>query len=995
MKTLTLYDNSVIKPVGTTTLKCEVNGRRKRIRFEIIKEAEISLLSGSAAEALRLIKFDDCIFKVTTNSLTKDRVMQEYQDVFTGLGRLPGVYSIEMDQNVKPVQDNPRRVPIPLKAELKKKIQEMEAQQIIQKVVEPTRWISSLVVVKKPNKIRLCLDPSNLNKGINRNNYPTPTIEDISPNLSKAQVFSVVDAKDGFLQVVLDEQSSYLTTFWTPFGRYRWLRMPFGLKSAPEEFQRRLDECLEGLQNIAVIADDIIIYGTGDTTESAEASHDKAFEHLLIRCREKKLKLNEKKIKFKLDKVAYMGHVISKEGLEPDPEKVRAFVDMPCPTDTAGVQRLIGVATYLAKFMPKLSTVCEPLRRLTDAKAVFDWLPQHENAFQTIKSLLIKAPVLKHYDVDKPVTLESDSSDVGLGAVISQDGHPIAYASRALTQTEQNYAQIEKECLSIVFAAERFEHYILGKDKVKALTDHKPLVTIFKKPILTSPKRLQRMRLRLQKYSLDIEYKPGPQMHISDTLSRASLPHDDDRKSKPDYVIYQVKEEQKRSREFEDIDEAVFVTDERLHKIRLNTAQDSSLQTLMNMIKAGWPEDKYDVPLCIRDYWPYRDEISTHSGLVYRGTRLIIPIEMRSSLIQRAHASHLGIQYTINTAKEIMFWPRMSAELKEAVQKCSVCEEFQPANQKDELMTHPIPEYPWQAVASDCFELDGKHYVVVVDMYSDYIEFAELRDMTSETLIKAIRPILANHGSPSTMWTDNGPNFASREFSKFAAEWEFQHCTSSPHYHKSNGKAESAVKIMKNMMKKAKRDNKDVYKCLLEWRNSVTPGTPSSPVQRLMSRRTRSFLPCKSSLYQPEVIPDVADNVMSRRRESKRVHDKHAKVLPELMIGQPVRVKTAPHVPHSKWQAGQVVSNEGPRSYGVKVESRVFRRNRSHIKDSATLSNISNMSPQVDITDEPEPKNSQQIESHPMPCVAPPSSDMVTTRSGRISKPPDFLKYEN
>ena len=178
-----------------------------------------------------------------------------------------------MDPNAKAVQENPRRVPIPVKDELKRKINELEAMSVTAKVTKLTPWISNMVVVRKPNKLRLCLDPLHLNKGIIRNHYPAPTAEDILPKLTKAKVFSVVDAKDGFLQVVLDEPSSYLTTFWTPFGRYRWLRMPFGIKSAPEEFQRRLGESLEGLENIAVIHDDIVIFGSGDSIAEANSSH--------------------------------------------------------------------------------------------------------------------------------------------------------------------------------------------------------------------------------------------------------------------------------------------------------------------------------------------------------------------------------------------------------------------------------------------------------------------------------------------------------------------------------------------------------------------------------------------------------------------------------------------------------------------------------------------------------------------------------------------------
>ena len=238
---LKLYDQSVIHPVGSTKLYCTVNDLTKKVHFEIVEHASTSLLSGRASEALQLIHFNqEYLMQVNHSSypspLNQEQVLHEYHDVFSGLGKLPGTYHIDLDPNVKAVQENPRRVPIPVKDELKRKINELEAMSVIAKVTKPTPWISNMVVVRKPNKLRLCLDPLHLNKAIIRNHYPTPTVEDIAPKLTKAKVFSVVDAKDGFLQVVLDEPSSYLTTFTTPFGRYRWLRKPFGIKSAPEEF---------------------------------------------------------------------------------------------------------------------------------------------------------------------------------------------------------------------------------------------------------------------------------------------------------------------------------------------------------------------------------------------------------------------------------------------------------------------------------------------------------------------------------------------------------------------------------------------------------------------------------------------------------------------------------------------------------------------------------------------------------------------------------------
>ena len=944
---LKLYDNTIVKPVGHVKLRCTANGITRKIHFEVVDRAPTSLLSGRACEALKLLRFNEksilSVQKVPIcegqEKLTEEFVQKKYNDVFEGLGKLPGHYHIDINPNVKPVQNNPRRVPIPVKTELKQKLDEYERLDAIAKVTEPTAWISNMVAVRKPNKLRVCLDPFNLNKAINRNHYPTPTIEDVAPRLTKARIFSVVDAKDGFLQIVLDKESSYLTTFWTPFGRYRWLRMPFGLKSAPEEFQRRLDECLEGLENIEIIADDIIIYGSGDNDDDAEYSHDIAFKALLDRCRQRGLKLNKKKLRFKLKAVTYMGHKLGIDGISPDPEKVKAITEMPRPTDVQSVQRLIGVVTYLSKFMPQLSTVCEPLRRLTDKEAVFDWLPQHETAFKAIQDMITQAPVLHYYDVNDDVTIECDSSEVGMGAVITQKGHPVAYASRALTQTERNYAQIEKECLAIVFATEKFQQYIIGKNDVTVITDHKPLVNIFKKSILTSPKRLQRMRLRLQKFSINVIYKPGPQMYISDTLSRAALPLCQPQKDDPRYIIFQLQQEQLSREEIEavNMEDSLFISDQRLQEVRQNTAADSTLQVLMNIISKGWPENKTSLPLCVREYWPYREELTTQNGLVFRGTRIIIPTSMRPQMIDRAHASHGGIQYTVNTARDIMYWPRMNTDLTEAVQKCSTCQESQPAQTAEPMMSHPIPTLPWQSLASDCFEYKHDQYLVVVDMYSDFIELARLQDLSTESIINAMKPMFATHGTPARLVTDNATCYVSREFQQFIRAWDIEHVTSSPHHPKSNGKAESAVKIAKNIVKKCYKDKTDLWKALLEWRNTVTPGMKTSPSQRLMSRRTRSFLPCANKQYQPKVPNDIPENIIHKRQLAKYYHDRHVKALPQLVVGQPVRVKVHPQQAKSAWKSGTIIDQISPRSYTARVDGRDYTRNRLHLRDSREI----------------------------------------------------------
>ena len=244
--------------------------------------------------------------------LTIDQLEAEFPDVFAGLGKLPGQYNIELDPDVHPVIHPPRKVPVALKEKLKRELDRLETEDIITSIKdEATPWVNSIVVVDKPNKTRICLDPKDLNHAIKRCHYPMPTIDDILPDLHNAKIFSVMDAKDGFCQVELTEQSSKLTTFNTPYGRYRWKRMPFGLKSSPEEYQRRQDQVLEGLDGVKVVADDILIIGKGNTKEEAIRNHNDNLRNLMKRCQNKNLKLNKKKAKLALTEVKFIGHLIT------------------------------------------------------------------------------------------------------------------------------------------------------------------------------------------------------------------------------------------------------------------------------------------------------------------------------------------------------------------------------------------------------------------------------------------------------------------------------------------------------------------------------------------------------------------------------------------------------------------------------------------------------------------------------------------------------------
>jgi len=269
--------------------------------------------------------------------------------VFDGsLGKIPETYKIIVDDTVQPLVHPPRRVPVALRPRIKSKLDELVERQVIVPVTEPTKWVSIMLAVIKPNKIRICIDPRDLNRAIRREHYQLPTIEEVTTRLAGAKKFTVCDAKDGFHQIQLDEESSFLTTFNTPFGRYRWTRLPFGISSAPEVWQRRMHEFVEGLEGVEVIADDFLIVGSGNADEEVNATLDRNERAFLKKCREWNLKLNRDKLKRAEPTVAFMGHVFTAEGLKPDPAKVEAILEMPPPTDVKGVKRFLGMVNYLA-----------------------------------------------------------------------------------------------------------------------------------------------------------------------------------------------------------------------------------------------------------------------------------------------------------------------------------------------------------------------------------------------------------------------------------------------------------------------------------------------------------------------------------------------------------------------------------------------------------------------------------------------------------------------
>lgn len=939
-KKITTFGGHAITVVGQAQIQLKYRGNKHSVMFQVTAEDHCPLLSGIECKRIGLIKICAKLTDKNVNNgeeivLSTKKIIDEFSDVFQGIGLMPGEVELEVDENVKPMKQPPRRIPIAKQSILRNEIEAMVRDDIIVKEESPTDWCSNIVLLQRDGKTRVVLDPIPLNKALKRTNYQMPMLEEVLPNLGKAKVFTKLDAKKGFWQMKLTEKSSKLTTFWTPFGRYRWLRLPFGISPAPELFQQKQHEILQGLDGVEVIADDLIVFGCGDSHEEAVLDHNMKLEKLLKRLREVGVKLNPDKMDVCCDEITFFGHVISSKGVKADPKKIAAISNMETPKSKEDVHRFIGMVTYLGKFIKNLSHETEMLRRLVHKNVEFAWGDTEEMAFKRIKNIISETVTLKFVDVKRPLVIESDASSFALGACLLQDEFPIHFASKVLTTTERKYAQIEKELLAILFACRRFDQYIVGNKQVTVRTDHNPLVGIFKKPIITASRRIQVMMLALQRYNLNIEYVPGKELVIPDTISRAP----DTKSEIEQYEIFELKSMEILTNVIEEqhaVPTLYFNEEKRLEELKEATNKDESLWKVKKFIEQGWPEYKC-LDETVKVYHKYKDELHESDGLVLKLGRIVVPMAMRKIMTQKLHLAHLGLEYTLNLARDVLFWPGMYKQVQDSVTACEACMKFSSSQQKQPMMSHQVPQYPFQFVSMDAFEVNiyGKkrNYLILVDEYSDFFEFRELSSMSSAAVIKICKAVFCTHGVPERLCSDSATNFMSSEFKEFSRQWEFELVTSAPHHQQGNGRAEAAVKSAKMLIHKAESEKVDVEWCLLNHRN--TPNKKgSSPVQRLFARRTRCSIPMTKEMLKPTVIEDTPEIIEKSKKQAKKYYDRNTKPLHLLKEGEIVMVQLKPH---DNWTKGVVVKQLDERNWLVKVDGTVYRRNREFIK-SASIS---------------------------------------------------------
>ncbi|XP_060084642.1 uncharacterized protein K02A2.6-like [Ylistrum balloti] len=408
------------------------------------------------------------------------------------------------------------------------------------------------------------------------------------------------------------------------------------------------------------------------------------------------------------------------------------------------------------------------------------------------------------------------------------------------------------------------------------------------------------------------------------------------------------------------------------------TQQDETLQRVVNSIVKGWPDDRSKCTPDVVPYWNFRNELTVINGLVFKGTRLVIPAKLRKEMLTKIHHGHLGREKCKKRARELLFWPNMNAEINEVVDNCDVCQRFAMKQQAEPLQPTPVSKSPWERVSTDLFSLGGKDYIVTCDSFSNYPEVLLLPNQTAFAVINALKSIFSRHGVPQILTSDNGPCYSCREFKDFAREWDIKHITSSPKFPQSNGLAKRTVQTIKNMMKKHKESNQDIHMALLAYR--TTPlGNGRSPAEMLMGRCLKTNLPNYIEKSRIEKADNNSTEIMkwreNEKQKQKHYYDQrnHVKSHVNLAPGDKVRIQE-----QNAWSTDRatVLNELGPRSY-------LIRRNRKHLKlipDDEELPKTGNNVLEPIPDDVPDQTNVSDTDVEPK-----------TSRCGRTVKRPQRL----
>ena len=819
---------------------------------------------------------------------------------------------------------------------------QLEAQEIIRKVVEPTEWVHPIVLVpKKDGGIRLCVDFRNLNKSIVRPlfdaNTPFQAVRTIPPGM---KYFTVIDALKGYHQVKLDEESTALTTFSTPFGRYQYLRLPFGVCHAGDDYGRRVSDVFDDLPACRRVVEDVVEFS------KTYEEHIKLVRQLFQRASDHNVSINVTKLAFAQPSAIFGGYAIDLSGFRPNPNLTRAIRDFPVPTNVTDARSFYGLCQQVGNFSTLLASTLLPLSTLLKKGFTWEWTSSHNDAFNKAKLALSVVPELAFYDPSLPTALHVDASRLnGVGFLLRQKTSPSTWrivqaGSRFLSDAEKRYAMIELECLAASWAMDQCSQFLLGLPLFSLITDHKPLIPILNDHALDKLDnvRILRLRLKMQRYNFVASWVPGRDNSAADALSRAPVdqptPADELAEGPPSFsarlaIVFAI----------EDFDPAV--VDPVLTNIQDATARDPVMIDLRDTILHGFPNDKCNLSLTLRPFWSVRDRLSIDNddGMVMVGARIVVPTSCRRDILRDLVRMHQGSTKLRQRARLSLYWPGMDNDIENAARSCRSCTELLPSHPPEPLRPHEAASRPFEQIHADLATIRNRDFLILADQFSGWPHVVPFPDKhtTARRTIDATRGFFLQGGTPVKFWSDNGPQFAAAEFKTFLSDWGITAGTSAPTYAQSNGRAEAAIKSMKKLIHgswvSGSFDADAFGKSLLLFRNAPLSGG-ASPAELLFGRPVRDCLPAHRRLFNPEWRRDAV-LLESRAQRSRDVRAEHfnrtAHPLLPFNVGNHVLIQ---HPDTKRWSTPGIIVEVGPnRDYLVKTAAgRVFRRNRRHLR---------------------------------------------------------------
>ena len=784
-------------------------------------------------------------------------LLSKYSDVFAthtaDFGRTGRVkHEIPTGSN-PPIRQAFRRVPPAQRRDMTVLLKDMQAKDVIHPSSSP--WASPVVLVKKKDgSVRFCVDYRKVNAVTRKDAYPLPRIDDTLDTLAGSKWFTTLDLISGYWQVEVDPKDQPKTAFSTPDGLFEFNVMPFGLCNAPATFQRLMDMVLAGLQwtMCLVYLDDVIVMGR--TFEE----HLTNLANVLTRLRDANLRLKPQKCAFARQRVTFLGHVVSPEGVATDPEKTRKVREWPQPTSVKEVRQFLGLVSYYRRFIKDFSQIAKPLHRLTEKTSVFVWTEDCEDAFQQLRTRLVTSPILAFPDHRRPFILDTDASDVGIGAVLSQvqdDGveRVIAYASRVLTKAERRYCVTRKELLAVVTFVQYFRPYLLGS-KFTLRTDHGSLRWLwnFKEP----QGQLARWLEKLQEFDFSIEHRRGRSHGNADALSR--LPcrqcgrdsHHVDT-TNPVFVIALQNQSVSSLRESQLADDSIGPLLQGMEEGQKPLATSSSSRVkgpAYRRLLQMWDQ------LVVRDGLLFRQFEDTSGSSSH--LQLVVPAAMRKEVLADLHSGamggHLGEDKTLAKLKERYYWPGHHNDVAEWCKTCPQCAARKNPTPKGRAPLQPVMVgYPLQLVAVDILgplpdtPRGNRYLLVVADYFTRWTEAYPIPNQEAITVARVLTTeFFLRFSPPEQLHSDQGRQFESEVLAEVCKLLGVKKSRTTPYHPQSDGLVERFNRTLLSMLATSVDRHQEkwedhVRSACMAYNTSQHPTTGYSPFYLMFGRKAR------------------------------------------------------------------------------------------------------------------------------------------------------------